>query len=713
VQYMAPEQVEGKTDDIDGRTDIFAFGALVYEMATGKKAFEGKSRASVIAAILEREVPPISSLQPMSPPTLDRVVKKCLAKEREKRWQSASDLHDELEWIKEGGQEAAKAASPETKPAITWRRAGVLSFAALVIGAAIASIATWTLKPSPTQPVSRVTINLPPGQRLAGLELAAIAFSPDGTQLAYVANRGGVQQLFLRDLDSLEAKPLPGTEGAVSPFFSPDGQWLGFFADQKLKKVSVTGGAPAVLAAAGANGRGGTWGRNGHIIFAPQTESGLWQVPASGGTPEVLTTLDPNKGEGSHRYPHHLPGGKAILFTVGTGGGWDEARIEALRLDTGERKVLIEGGSDARYVSSGHLTYIRAGTLMAVPFDLNRLEVTGLPVAVEEGVLPSTDNTGSAQAGFSALGWLVYVPGGGARPDERTLVWVDHKGTEQALALPPRPYRAPRVSPDGRRLVMDIDQGNKQDVWVYDISRGTLTRLTYEGSSAFPVWTPDGKKVTFQSRRGRPWNLYWKPGDGSGGEERLTTSEYGYITASWTPDGQMLAFVEVHPTTGRDIGVLSLIEERKATPFLRTPFNEVEPAFSPDGRWLAYAADESGRNEVYVQPFPGGGQKWQISTEGGSEPVWARDGRELFYRNGDKMMAVSITTQPAFRATKPELLFERHYHSLPPAVTRNYDIAPDGRRFLMVKASDQAAIVTHLNVVLNWFEELKRKVPVK
>ena len=535
-----------------------------------------------------------------------------------------------------------------------------------------------------------------------------MALSPDGTHLAYVVSRGGSVQLYLRAMDQLETSAIPGTERGVNPFFSPDGQWVGFFADGKLKKVSISGGAPMILCDA-PQPRGASWGPNDTIVFAPTSSSGLSQVSAAGGTPQLLTTLDSQEGERSHRWPQLLPDGKAVLFTVATSGGtFDEGRILVQLLETGERRVLIQGGTYPHYLPTGHLVYAQAGTLLAVPFDPSRLEVTGAAVPLVEGVMQSA--RGAAQVSFSSVGSLVYLPGGIGEA-ERTLVWVDRKGGAQPLAAPPRPYLNPHLSPDGRQLAVEIAAA-KRDMWVYDISRETLTRLTFEGiQSQVPTWTPDGKRVTFNSARARSFNLFWRPADGSGAEERLMTSEYNLLPSSWSPDGQMLAFSEVHPTTRLDIWVLPLEGERKPRPFLITQFNESSAMFSSDGRWLAYTSDESGRFEIYVQPFPGPGRKWQISTEGGTEPVWARNGGELFYRSeiGNRMMAVDITTEPTFNAGKPRLLFEGRYDTRVTIGYRaNYDVTADGQRFVMIKGEEGQG---QINVVLNWFEELKRLVP--
>jgi Tol biopolymer transport system component len=738
VQYMAPEQVE--SGEVDARTDIFAFGALVYEMATCKKAFEGKSQASVIGAILKDDPPPISLLQPMTPAALDRAVKRCLAKDPENRWQTTRDLELELKSIAEGGSQVTPVPTATAKGIrALGQRALLLSVGALLLGAVITGLAVWNLKPSPPQPVSRTVINLPPGQQLAGLEDGpAVALSPDGTHLVYVARQGGSQQLYLRAMDNLEAKPIPGTQGGVSPFFSPDGRWLGFFAGGKLKKISVSGGAALTLGDA-ALPHGGSWGSQGMIAVAPTNVSVLQQVSDAGGTPQPLTHRE--QGEVTQRWPEFLPGGKAVLFAASTTTvNWTNAQVAVQSVGTGERRNLILGATQPRYLQSGQLVYAQGGSLMAVPFDPQRLSATGGAVPVVEGVLQSM-SSGAAQYSFSTTGSLAYVPGG-VLANQRTLVWVDRKGVEQILPASAHSYRTPRLSPDGRRLALTIDEA-ESNVWLYDLARDTLTRLTFQGTyNLMGAWTPDGKRIALESNaEGGALNLFWQLADGSGGLERLATSDTTQGPSSWSPDGQMLAFFENNPTTGYDIWVLRMGDSsrssgqapspgsgqvasasplrdpgqagqgHKAQPFLRTPFTEGAPQFSPDGRWLAYVSDESGRFEIYVQPYPGPGGKWQISTEGGTEPVWNPNGRELFYRTGDKMMAVDIATHPGFAVGKPRTLFEGQY-VLTPATLPNYDVSSDGQRFLMLKPSEQAlAAPTQINVVLNWFEELKQKVP--
>jgi serine/threonine protein kinase/Tol biopolymer transport system component len=701
LQYMAPEQLEDK--EVDARTDIFAFGVVVYEMATGKRAFEGKSQASLIAAILEREPPAISSLQPMTPSALDRVVKRCLAKEPDERCQNAKDLTDELKWIVEGGSEVTLASTAKPKSDhVLDRRQLIIGLGTLLSGGAIAAVAVWNLKPTPLQSVTRTVINLPPGQQLAGLDSGpAVALSPDGTRLAYVARQGGIQQIYLRAMNSLEVRPIPGTEGGINPFFSPDSQWLGFFAGGKLRKISLSGGAEVTLSdSAGGGSPGASWGSQGMIAFTRAGIASIQQVSEEGGASQPLIPRE--KKEISHRWPEFLPGGKAVLFAAGPSVS---SQVAVESIETGESRDLFPGGSQPRYAQSGHLVYVQAGHLMAAPFDLGRLTPRGAAVTVIEGIWQSIN--GGAQYSFSTAGSLIYVPGS-AHGGARRLVWVSRNGTEQPLPAPANDYESPRVSPDGRQIAVSSDG----QIWLYDFSRQTLSRFTFEGNmNNRPVWTPDGKRIAFYSDKEGPWNIFWQLADGSGGLERLISSENLTVPVSFSPDGQTLAFHDVNPTTGNDVWVLRM-GDRKAHPFLQTRFNEANPRFSPDGRWLAYVSDESGRYEIYVQPYPGPGGKWQLSTEGGTEPAWNPNGRELFYRSGNRILAVDVATEPGFSAHTPRVLFQGDYVQATALLPNNYDVSPEGERFLMLKPMDPAEVAaTQINVVLNWFEELKQIVP--
>src|SRR5216683_1111086 len=549
LQYMAPEQLEAK--EADPRTDIFAFGAVVFEMATGKRAFEGKSSASVMAKILEAEPPSMSSLQPMTPPALDRVVKKCLAKEPEDRWQSARDLTDELKWIAaETVSHATPAAAPAT-PARMWVRWVAISAVACLVAAAVAALLAWFFRPAAPKAVTRFSIFLPPGQRMESIG-KAIAISPDGKRLVYAAGQSTLAtQLYIREMDGLQTLPIPGTVGALNPFFSPDAQWIGFINAGKLMKVSLGGGAPVSLADVSGGGLfGASWDSQGTIAFSPGTALALQQVSDGGSNPQPLTRFE--IGEGGQQFPDLLPGGKAVLFAILKPGA--PTKIVAQSLTTGERRDLIQSGGQALYAPSGHLVYAQGANLMAAPFDPQRLAINGAAVPVIAGVL---FDRGVLQYDFSSTGTLVYVPGS-VQTAQFKLVWVDRKGAEQSVPAPPHNYVLPRVSPDGKRVAAGIEEADSQ-IWLYDLSRDTLTRLTFEGTGNIdPLWTPDGKRIAVDSNREGTSNIFWQPADGSGGLERLSTGQYAQVPRSWSPDGQLLAFHENNPTTKKDIWVLRM-----------------------------------------------------------------------------------------------------------------------------------------------------------
>jgi len=695
--YMSPEQARGRA--VDKRTDIWAFGCVLYELLTGKQTFHGEDITEILASVVKSE-PDWTALPAKIPSTIRTLLGRCLRKDKRQRISDATDIRIEIE--------DALAAPATAEPIAAAIGTGVLGRRTLLVGAGcllagsiVAAIAVWNLKPTPApapKPVTRTVITLPADQRLAVGENPEVAISPDGKLLVYAALQGGVQQLYLRAMDSLEARAIPGTDGAVNPFFSPDSQSLGFFAGGKLKKVSVNGGGATTLGDV-ASPRGASWGSQGTIVFTPSIGGAVQQMPEAGGAAKPLTQLA--KGDANHRWPEVLPDGEAVLFVSGLLG----TQVAVHVTGTGEQRILVPvpGSTQPRYAASGHLLYVQGSTLMAAPFDVRRQALTGEAVPVVENV-QRDPTTGAAQYSISATVSLIYVSGG-SQVDQSRLVWVSRDGKEQPLAAPPRAYDRPRISPDGRKVAV----GQDGQVWLYELARDTMTRFTFEGSSnILPVWTPDGSRITFMSNKDGPLSVFWQKADGSGGMEKLTSSEYLRAPLSWSADGQLLSFVELNPTTGYDIWVLDM-KDRKAVPFLRTPFYEVG-WFSPDGRWMAYNSNESGRFEVYVQPYPGPGGKWQISTDGGMDVRWSANGRELTYRNGDKMMAVDITTQPAFSAGKPKMLFEGPY--VPPSPNNSfYDLSADGQRFLMVKPTEQAQAATQIVVVQNWFEELKQKVP--
>ncbi len=701
-QYMAPEQLEAK--DTDARTDIFAFGAVLYEMLTGRRAFEGKSRASLIGAILKDEPPAISTYQPLTPPAMDRVVRMCLEKDPDERWQSAHDLHKELKWIAEGGSEAGVSEPVVAASTPVWKRALNVG-SILLIGAVIAGVAFWGLTRPGPQVVTRFAITIP-ATNVFG---AAIALSADGRDLIYPSTRDGISQLYLRPMDRLEASPIGGTEGGSNPFFSPDGQWLGFSAEGKLKKVSLAGGPTATIC--DVEGFGASWGPDDTITISNEY-SGLMQVRAAGGEPQQITTVDTEQGEQYHFWPDVLPGGKAVLFTVWY-GFLEEAQIAVQSLETGERRMLV-GGTHPRYSPTGHIVFARENSLWAVPFDADGLDVTGSPTPLLEGV--QMNPWGRAIFSLAGDGSLVYLT---SVSNEQTLVWVDRKGVVEPLPAPARGYQHPRLSPDGQRVAVGIREGTgNSDIWIYDIARDTSTRLTFTEDNNLPSWTPDGKRVAFASRRSGVLNIFWKAAYGSDEPEQLTKGENNQVHASISSDGNLLAFQRTNLKTNiLDLWVLPLTGERDAQPFLQTPFYKAGATFSPDGKWLAYVSGESGQTEVFVMSYPDQSGKWQISNEGGHGPIWARNGRELFYRNGafyslplaaSQMMSVDITTEQGFEIGNPRLLFEGSF--LNPSWLANYDVSPDGQRFLMLQPNEQQQM--QLNVVLNWFEELKRLAPL-
>jgi len=698
--YMSPEQAKGRP--LDERADIWAFGCVLWEMLVGRQLFSGETVTDMLAAVIRAE-PDWNALPPETPPAIRQLLSRCLQKDSKRRLRHIGDARIEIEDALSVPAGAVQRI-PE-KPELTARRE-LARWPLLVAIAVLAALAgagvVWKLLPAPQAP-AHLVVTLPAGESLALGEGPAMALSPDGRWLAYVVHRGATQQLYVRSIAEFQAKPIPGTDGAFNPFFSPDSQWIGFVAAGKMKKVPLGGGSAATIC----NGQGvwgASWATDGNIYFAERWQGeSLLRVPAAGGTPQVISRPDAKKGESCHRWPHALPGGQGVLFTVGAGATFDDARIALLDVKTGQWKTLVEGGSNPRYVRTGHLLYVRAGTLFAIPFDLKKLEVTGTPVPVLEGVTTSTAN-GEGQFSVAEDGSLVYVPGGTAH-SERKLVWVDRKGTNKPVTELRRAYEDLDLSPDGRRLALTIE-GPTWNIWVHDLERGTLTRFTHEQTNTDPQWTPDGKRIVFTSFREGQYGLFWKPADGSGPEERLVAGPNFLHPYSFSADGRFLAYSDQHPKTDSDIWVLPMEGERKPQPFLRTPFQEMFPALSPDGRWIAYQSNESGRPEIYLQPFPGPGGRIQISTDGAWTPLWASTGRELFYLNAEKVMAVPIETKPTIRAGAPRVMFQ-----LATIFTGHpYDHSPNAERFVFITPSEQQGASAQIYVVLNWFEELKSRV---
>jgi Tol biopolymer transport system component len=716
--YMSPEQARGKA--VDKRTDIWAFGCVLYEMLTGKQAFEGEDITEILAAVVKTE-PDWSKLPESTPPSIGLLLRRCLRKDRRERLPDAGAARIEIqEALAAPPTAAAEIAAPATRG---WReRIAWLAVAGVLAVIAIAFAIGFVLRaPKPLQ-LLRLSAEIGADASLYTAFGASAILSPDGTRLALVAaGSDQKRRIYVRSLDQLQATALSGTENAGDPFFSPDGQWIGFFADGKLKKISAQGGAAVTLCDAPFD-LGGSWGEDGTIVFTPNIAA-LSKISSAGGTPQPLTTLDKQVGEITQRWPQALPGGKTVLFTSNTGAAgasFEDAEIVVYSMASGQRKTVQRGGFYARYLPSGHMVYMHEGTLFAVPFDLQRLEVNGQPTPILEGVV-ANPGTGGAQFSFSETGNLVYIPGGGGFQNV-SIYWMDREGKFTPLRETPGDYYNPEFSPDGKRLALDIFDGKRRDIWVYEWERDTLTRLTFAGeANAFPVWTRDGQRIVYSSQeKGIAYNLWWIRADGGGDAQRLTESKSPQYASSWRPDGKVLAFAQLNPSTSGDIMTLPIEGDEKSgwkpgepKPFVNSAFTEAWPAFSPDGRWLAYGSNESGSFEVYVRPFPGPGGKWQVSTGGGFFPKWSRNGKELFYTKDRKIMVVTYTASgDSFRADKPQLWSPGQFTDRGLGIY-NFDLHPDGKHFAVLKApgTEQAAVVNKVSFIFNFFGELRRKLP--
>jgi Tol biopolymer transport system component len=691
-QYMAPEQLEGR--EADGRTDIFAFGAVLYEMATGKKAFSAVSQASLITAIMSAEPPAISAVQPTAPAALDRVVKTCLAKDPEDRWQSASDLKRELRWIGEGSQSGALA-----QPGVGARRRGGSGIAwsvALVcaVAAFAAAVGLWRGRgasaahsDSPLQ----LSLDLRAGEKLAIASSnsgTVIRLTSDGRQMICVVRNGATTELRRRNLETGETVTIPGTTGALDPSLSADGRWIGFESAGTLRKVALQGGAPFDVTEK-ATPRGAAWTEDGKIYFTPDLYGGISRVSQDGGPVQPVTQLDKADGEKSHRWPIVLPGGKALVYAALTGRSWSEGQIVLKRLDTGERRILVRGGTSPLYAPTGHLVYAHDGSLYAVRFDLARLEVTGQPVEVAHDVY--IEASGAAGAAFTSSGLLVYVPSSSVQ-SRRVLTRVDRSGTGAPLSDRLEKYQEPALSPDGNRIALQFDAV----VWVFDVSRKTFTQLTSGARATRPAWTPDGKNVLYGYEKGGPWNVFSRPADGSGAEQRLWQSPHMQIPAGEAPDGRSLLVGDGEPLVLR-LATLPPVAGEKPRD-LGVPGRPTDGRFSPDGRWIVYMDAGSARPEIFVIPASGGEGKWQISNEGGSAPRWSRSGKEIFYLSGENLMAVPVETQPRFEPGVAAKLFSK-------PDLQYFDVEPDGEHFVLLESPEPSTRMT-LGVVVNWFSRL-------
>ena len=717
--YMSPEQAKGK--GADRRADIWAFGVVLYEMLAGKQLYEGETTPETLAQVITKE-PAWGSLPKSTPTAIRHLLERCLTKDPKTRLQAIGEARIVIERYlanpsaSTASIERVSVEPPARRQALPWAIAGIL---AIVVG-----FLSWLLWRPSVVPNSPTLLSAEIGAPVVlGVETGAAAIvSPDGSKFVFRASEAGPNQkprLYIRQRDQLQASALAGTDGARNAFFSPDGQWIGFFADGKLKKIPVQGGAAVTLCEAPLD-RGGTWSEDGTIIFAAGTREGLSRVAEVGGKPQPLTTLDASKGEITHRWPQVLPGGKAVLFTAHNNNiGFDSANIVVQIIKTGERKTIHQGGTYGRYAPSGHVLFAHEGTIFAAPFDLRRLEMTGPPVPFLEHV-SAEDLGGGAQFDLSRTGTLLYVTGE-VTLTPVTIDWMDNEGKFQPLRATLGNYYDLRFSPDGKRLAFSVHDRATADIWVDDWQRDAMSRLTFgPGESAWPVWTPDGQRIAFVSDGdGSKINMYWVRADGTGAVERLTDNKDEQIPFSFSPDGKFLAYAQLSAGTNWDIWILPLEGDEKSgwkpgtpRPFLKTPAVEFQPAFSPDGRWVAYVSADASTSEVYVRPFPGPGGNWQISNGGGTFPTWSRNGKELFFRapNQDQIMVSTYhVVGDSFQADKPQPWSRGQFVNRGP--WRNFDVAADGKRFAVTNRSQTKDNAVEKNdkfvVLLNAFDELR------
>ena len=699
IGYMSPEQVRGGI--ADPRSDIFSLGVLLHEMLSGRRTFSGDTAADIMSGILRQDAPELPLAERHIPPALARIVNRCLEKHPSARFQSARDLAFALEALT---TPTGSTSSVVPEEASSRRRAVALPVAgmAVLLSAVVAAGATWLLTPPPIDDgqVTRLSIALPDGDRISVPDTPSLDISPDGKYVAYAAVHQGTPTLMLRARDAVTSQALPGTDGATSPFFSPDGKSIGFFARGRLRTIAIESSETKDLADA-TNARGGWWAEDGFIYYASGNGVGISRIDSKGGTPTAVTTLDRSKGEISHRWPQVLPGGKAMLLSVWTGPARDNRFVQVLRFDNGQRDTVATGDS-GRYASSGHVLFSRLDTLMAVPFDLDRLASTGQVFKTAD-----TARIGSEGASFavSNRGDLVNLPGDPRRMDIR-MVWVDRAGhIEPVQQVPVQEIANTTLSPDGLRAAFNI-HGPTNEIGIVEFTRGVVTMLTTNtnGSQA-PVWSPDGRRVAYRGTRKGFRHVWVKSVDGTSEEQELTHGEGVHTPTSWSPDGKNLLYYDA-AATGWDVGVVSLTDG-KAQLVVTEPQRQSAAQWSPDGRWIAYSSDESGRDEVYVVPFPLTGQRWRISTEGGTEPLWSREGSELFYRGGSvrQVWAVDIRTSP-FGVGTPRALFPDNFVPAPNGNT-GYSVTQDGKRFLFPDPVQPDPPIMRIQMVVNWFSELK------
>jgi eukaryotic-like serine/threonine-protein kinase len=691
-QYMAPEQIEGK--EVDARSDIFAFGCVLYELLTGQRAFEGKTASSVMASVLATTPRPIEQLVPLTPPALERIVTRCLAKDPEDRWQSARDVAAELQWVAQGGSRVGLPAivtgRRKTREGLAWAACAAATLTAVGFAAA------W-MRRAP-EPPELIKFPLPIPEGLSNPSTPEV--SPDGRTIAFAAvNRDGVSQIWVRPMDALEAHPLGGTEGAIRLFWSPDSRQVAFMSGGKLKKADISGGPPQTICDA-PRGSDGSWGSEGVILFDGRATDPIWRVPAVGGVAKVEVPSDPKNDVSSTGWPVFLPGGKRYLY-MSYGNDQSDQTLMLGTLDSKDRKVVFKTTSRVLYAPPGYLLFVRENTLVAQKFDASTASVEGEAVPIGEGL--GVDTVGLASFSVSRTGVLAYRAGDA---EGHRLVWFDRAGKESPAIDALADYGDSSLSPDGKLLAFDATLNSTSlDIWIRDLARGVTQRFTFDpAAERIPLWSPDGRRIVFTSSAKGPGDLYIKDASGAQDAEVLLASPDFKIASDWSRDGAYLLYSDQGKETGWDMWALPMKGDRKPFPIRKTNFGELFATFSPDARFVAYQSNESGRAEVYVQEFPEARHKWQVSTSGGTTPYWRGDGRELFYRSSAGVMAVPVQTTPEFKAGNPTELFQAPF-----AVglgRSHFWPTPDGQRFLVLAAPGNET-VKPASILLNWTAALK------
>ena len=711
--YMSPEQVRG--DELDRRSDIFSFGSILYEMLTGQRAFRRETSAETMAAILKEEPPEFSVTNSTISPSLERIVRRCLEKQPARRFQSATDLAFALDALSAPSGPSltetlhATGVSFVKRERLVWIAVGVLLLFA--VGLLLLTLTRSRQPGAESSTVVRYEISTPDKTALNLIRWPSMALSADGSTVVFVGTTNGIQGLYVRRRDETAIKPIPGTEGASSPAFSPDGKWIAFLADRTLKKTTLDGQVATVLKVDDA--RGISWAGEDTLLYSPDASEGLFLISAEGGEPKRVTKPDTTTNERTHRWPQVLPGGKAAIFTVGmlnSPDSYEQANIHVVNFATGDNHMVLQGASMARYAPTGHLIFAKGGSLYAVGFDLETLATRGKPQLILQGVA-GDETTGVVHFAIADDGTLAYVPGSPGA-NMRRIVWVDRSGKVQPINLGPAQYNDVRLSPDSSRAAVLVGSSGSGDVWVYDLTRATSTRLTFNGRNATPIWSRDGKSIYYvemdPTAAGKSL-VTRKPADGSRDAQTLVSLDGTAYIKALMPDGDFGIFDYQRSTGNGNIVQSKLGEGATLMELVSTGFAESAAVLAPDGRWLAYQSNESDRPEIYVRDMSAAGGRWQISTGGGEEPRWSHDGRELYYRNGNLFMSVTISTRPSFHASTPTNLFGGIF-DLRTNTGITYDVDPKGNRFLMIRPVEESTAPSVM-IVLNWFEELRRLAP--